>query len=128
MTKNLDPSFLTLQNPANIYLFKFNNRKTRKRSEICSKLTIKTLTSFWCFYCLLWIYFIPFSTVSIVDFKQVNAGWVVAFSINNDFSLKMIHQDSFVKVLYVPFPDKFCSVRCLLHLLLLTHFMPPEFF
>ena len=26
---------------ANIYLFKVNNRKTRKRWEICSKLTIK---------------------------------------------------------------------------------------
>ena len=29
-------------NPANIYLFKVNNRSTRKRCEICSKLTIKT--------------------------------------------------------------------------------------
>ena len=29
-------------NPANIYLFKVNNRNTRKRYEICSKLTIKT--------------------------------------------------------------------------------------
>ena len=29
--------------PANIYLFKVNNRNTWKRSEICSKLTIKTL-------------------------------------------------------------------------------------
>ena len=28
--------------PANIYIFKVNNRNTRKRSEICSKLTIKT--------------------------------------------------------------------------------------
>ena len=28
--------------PDNIYLFKFNNRNTRKRCEICSKLTIKT--------------------------------------------------------------------------------------
>ena len=28
--------------PANIELFKNNNRKTRKRCEICSKLTIKT--------------------------------------------------------------------------------------
>ena len=28
--------------PANIYLFKVNNRNTRKRREICSKLTIKT--------------------------------------------------------------------------------------
>ena len=32
----------TSYNPANIYLFKINNRNTRKRSEICSKLTIKT--------------------------------------------------------------------------------------
>ena len=28
--------------PANIYLFKVNNRNTRKRCKICSKLTIKT--------------------------------------------------------------------------------------
>ena len=28
---------------ANIYLFKVNNRNTRKRYEICSKLTIKIL-------------------------------------------------------------------------------------
>ena len=28
--------------PCNIYLFKFNNRNTRKRCGICSKLTIKT--------------------------------------------------------------------------------------
>ena len=27
--------------PANTYLFKVNNRNTRKRCEICSKLTIK---------------------------------------------------------------------------------------
>ena len=31
--------------PANIYLFKFNSRKTRKRYEICSKLTINTIES-----------------------------------------------------------------------------------
>ena len=28
--------------PANIYLFKVNSRKARKRSEIYSKLTMKT--------------------------------------------------------------------------------------
>ena len=28
-------------NPANTYLFKFNNRNTKMRCEICSKLTIK---------------------------------------------------------------------------------------
>ena len=29
-------------NPAGIYLFKVNNRNTRTRCEICSKLTINT--------------------------------------------------------------------------------------
>ena len=28
--------------PANIYLFKVNNRNTRKTCEMCSKLTMKT--------------------------------------------------------------------------------------
>ena len=41
--------------PAGIYLLKVNNRNTRTRCEICSKLTIKTperrLASFWCLYC-----------------------------------------------------------------------------
>ena len=55
--------------PANIYLLKVNNIKTRKRCKICSKLTIKTPdwrrsgvfiaalnifhTFFWCFDCWL---------------------------------------------------------------------------
>ena len=30
-------------NPAINYIFKLNNRNTRTRCEICSKLTIKTL-------------------------------------------------------------------------------------
>ena len=30
-------------NPSNIYLFKFNNRNTRKRYEICCKLTNKII-------------------------------------------------------------------------------------
>ena len=44
-----------LVNPAGIYLLKVNNRNTRTRCEICSKLIIKTperrLASFWCLYC-----------------------------------------------------------------------------
>ena len=32
----------TLQEPANIYLFKVRNRNTKKRDKIRSKLTIKT--------------------------------------------------------------------------------------
>ena len=31
-----------ITSPANIYLFKDNNRNTTKRCEICSKLTLKT--------------------------------------------------------------------------------------
>ena len=55
---------------------------------ICSKSTIETLenmfkvnykntrtTSFWCFYCWLWTYFTLMSSISIVDFWQVNVSW-----------------------------------------------------
>ena len=35
-------NFESVTNPANFYEFKFNNRSTRKRCEVCSKLTIKT--------------------------------------------------------------------------------------
>ena len=47
--------------PANIYLFKFNSRNTRKRYEICPKLATNTIGSrsnvftVKCFYGLLWI-------------------------------------------------------------------------
>ena len=37
-SKKTDKKFF----PTNIYLFKVNNRNTRRRCEICSKLTIKT--------------------------------------------------------------------------------------
>ena len=68
------------KNPANIYLFKVNNRNTRKRCEMCSKLPIKTpgrrqwhrsgvsIVNFEHISHL-------FSSVSIVDFEQVNVSW-----------------------------------------------------
>ena len=35
-----------------------------------------SLTPFWCFCCSLWAYLTPFSSVSVVDFEQVNvATW-----------------------------------------------------
>ena len=40
----------------------FNVKDTRATS----------LTSFSCLYCLLWTYFTPFSSISIVEFDQVN--------------------------------------------------------
>ena len=42
-------------------MFKANNKNTSWTT---------TMTSFWCLYCSLWTYFIPFSSVSIVDFEQ----------------------------------------------------------
>ena len=47
-------------------MFKTNNRKTRTRCEIWSKLTIKTPER---------RYFTPCSSVFIANFEQVNAGW-----------------------------------------------------
>ena len=50
-------------------MFKVNNRNTRKRCEICSKLTVKTPEQrYWHLF-----------SVSIVDFKQVNLSWVESF-------------------------------------------------
>ena len=46
---------------AGIYLLKVNNRNTRTRCEICSKITIVT-------------YFTPCSSASIVNFEHVIAG------------------------------------------------------
>ena len=49
------------------YLLKVNNRNNRKRCEIYTKLTIKTPER--------QTYFAPLSSVSIVDFEQVNVCW-----------------------------------------------------
>ena len=51
-----------------------------------------------CFYCLLWTYFTPFSSISVVDFEQVNISWdsnktsfcSMLFSIWNDKVLQLI--------------------------------------
>ena len=82
---NLDET-ISCHCPAGIYLLKVNNRNTRTRCEICSKLTIKipddanVLTaSFWYPYCYLWIYFTPCSSVTIINLEHVIAGWVVPF-------------------------------------------------
>ena len=51
--------------PANIYLFKINNRNIRKNCKICSKLIIKKRERrYW-----------RCSDVSIVDFEQENVSW-----------------------------------------------------
>ena len=86
--------FTTYIYPANIYLFKVNKRNTRKRCEICFKLTIniseKIHNYHGCRFKPLTIlakkssdvvqvsllltlnYFTPFTSASIIDFKQEN--------------------------------------------------------
>ena len=46
-------------------MFKVNNKDTRTTP----------VASFWCLYCQLWTYFIPCSSVCIVNCEQVNTGW-----------------------------------------------------
>ena len=66
-------SILWLNNLAGIYMLKVNNRSTRTRCEICSKLTIKIPERrHW----RLWTNFTPCSSVSIVNFEHVIAGSV----------------------------------------------------
>ena len=92
-------SSINHNNPAGNYMFKVNNRNTRARCEICSKLAIKIperrLASFWYLYCYLLTYFTPCSSVYIVNFEQVNAGW--EWNSNNPFQFfqppKKLHEN-----------------------------------
>ena len=64
--------------PSPQYPVKVYSRNTGTRWEVCPKLTIKTLEKgHWDRSLLLTLnFFIPYSSVSIVDFEQVIAGWV----------------------------------------------------
>ena len=76
----------------NIYLFKVNNINTRRTCEICSKLTIKTpqqnqfrRSGVFIFNCEYISHLYLLSSVSIVDFEQVN----VSCDIYNDIFYNM---------------------------------------
>ena len=69
--------------PANIYLFKDNNRDTRKKCGICLKLTMKIPEQRHCFrsggfFFVHFKHFTPSSSVSIVYFERVNVSWVIS--------------------------------------------------
>ena len=72
--------------PAGNCMFKVNDRNTRTRCDICSKLTIKTperrQESFWCLYCQLWTYSTPCFSLPVVNFEQVNTSWKLVFPSN----------------------------------------------
>ena len=71
----------------NIYLFRVNNSNTRKRREICSKLAIMSLqrrsTVFIVNFEYISYLFTPFSSVSTVDFEQLNVCWVPLYQFIN---------------------------------------------
>ena len=64
----------------NIYLFIVNNGNTRKRCEICLKLTIKSSQQHSTVFIVnvkhVSYLFTPFSSISTVGFEQVNVWWV----------------------------------------------------
>ena len=66
--------------PVGIYIFKVNNRNTRTRCQICSKLTIKTpeRRRFGVFI-VDFEHLTPCSSVYIVNFEKVNAGWGISY-------------------------------------------------
>ena len=73
-------------------MFKVNNRNTKKRCEICSKLTIKNTRTMFSGILLstLNIFHIFFS-VSIVDFDQVDGQIVIiSFKRNKNNSQKLM--------------------------------------
>ena len=69
--------------PADIYLYKVNNGNNRKMYEICSKLTKATERRLrrrsGIFIVDFEQVFRDCSDVSIVDFKHVNANWVLIY-------------------------------------------------
>ena len=56
--------------PTDIDLFKLNIRNTKKKCEICSKLTIKHEKDFALYFLLTFGIFYTFFFVSAVDFEQ----------------------------------------------------------
>ena len=69
-------------------MFKGDNKNTRTTS----------LTLFWCFYCHLWTYFTPFSSVFIADFEQSNVSSNV-FTFKRKVLCDMLLENQHVKVI-----------------------------
>ena len=85
--------------PANIYLLKVNYKNTKKKCEICSKLTIEIPElHHWClsdvFIVNLQHVSHNFFSVSIIDFEQVNARWISTSSndLDDEKEIKLMVQ------------------------------------
>ena len=83
--------------PANICLFKVNNRNTSKGCENMFKVNNKISYDVVLVFLLLTLtYVTPFSSVSVVDFEQVNVSWVFLITLSQDFPLVDTPGDVFV--------------------------------
>ena len=51
------------------------------------------LRSFWCFIVNFELCFTPFSSVSAVDFEQVNASWVCQLSLSDNLCQRLLPTD-----------------------------------
>ena len=84
-------------NPANLYLFKTNNRNFSKRCEVCSKLIKKlrnNVVNVALLFSLLTLNILhTFYSVSIVDFEHVNVSWEAGF-MRNAFSQSWVEYGS----------------------------------
>ena len=81
-TRNPTASF-----PDDIYLFKFNKRNTRKRCEICLKLTIKTPKR--CHWRRSGVFIVNFEHISqlfliVFLLLTLNVGWVIIYNFFKD--------------------------------------------
>ena len=83
--------------PANICLFKVNNRNTSKGCENMIKVNNKISHDVVLVFLLLTLtYVTPFSSVFVVDFEQVNVSWVFLITLSQDFPLVGTPGDVFV--------------------------------
>ena len=80
-------------NPANLYLFKTNNRNLSKRCEVCSKLRNNVVNVVLVFSLLTLNILHTFYSVSIVDFKHVDVSWEAGF-MRNAFSQSWVEYGS----------------------------------
>ena len=73
--------------PSNIYLFKIGNRNTRKRCEICSWYDVVDIVDLVLMFLILTLnIFHTFSSISIVDFEQVNVSWFKSSKLTHSVS------------------------------------------
>ena len=110
--KNHIIAMIQLQDPANIYLFKLNSRRTSKKRDIYSKITMKTSRTTSLF--LTWSIFHTFFSCFIVYFEQMNVCRRFTKNKHNhrDFIENLLIDCGHLHVLLNWYCAVSCSFRC----------------